>query len=52
MVGAQHILHVCRVRVKYPDIATIIKVHRFKWLVCTVRVDGTRTVRKLFEGTP
>ena len=37
---------------KSPDIATIIKVNRLKWLVQTVRMDEAGTVRKLVEGKP
>jgi len=32
---------------KSPDIVTVINGHRFEWLGHVVRVDGTRTVKKL-----
>jgi hypothetical protein len=37
---------------KFPGIVTAINGHRFEWLGHVVRVDGTRTVKKLLEGKP
>ena len=36
----------------FPDILTVIKVHRLEWLGHVVRLDGERTVKKLLEGKP
>ena len=35
---------------KTPDIVSIIKIRRFEWLGHVVRVNETRSVKKIFEG--
>jgi hypothetical protein len=35
---------------KAPDIVNIIKIRRFEWLGHVVRMNETRSVKKIFEG--
>ena len=35
---------------KTPDIVSIIKIQRLEWLGHVVRMNETRSVKKIFEG--
>jgi hypothetical protein len=35
---------------KAPDFVNIIKIRRFEWLGHVVRMNETRSVKKIFEG--
>jgi len=35
---------------KAPDIVNVIKIRRLKWLGHVVRMNETRSVKKIFEG--
>ena len=38
--------------VQSPNIVTVIKIQRLKWLGHVVRMNGVKTVKKLLEGKP
>jgi hypothetical protein len=40
----------CMTKYKTPDIVSIIKIRRLEWLGHVVRMNETRTVKKIFEG--
>ena len=40
----------CMTKYKTPDIVSIIKIRRLEWLVHVVRMNETRSVKKIFEG--
>ena len=42
LVGAHHILHVSRVRVKNPTIAEAIRLNRLRWFGHVQRMEGSR----------
>jgi hypothetical protein len=35
---------------KSQDIVTVIKIQRFEWLGHVIRMNETRSVKKIFEG--
>ena len=35
---------------KAPDIVNVIKIRKFEWLGHVVRMNETRSVKKIFEG--
>ena len=37
---------------KSPDIVTVVKVRRFRWLGYVVRLDGERPINTLLNGKP
>jgi hypothetical protein len=39
-----------RIRYKAPDIVNVIKIRRLEWLGHVLRMNETRSVKKIFEG--
>jgi hypothetical protein len=52
LLGAHPILHVSRIRVKKKNIVRFIKSQRLRWVAHVIRMDTTRTVKKLTEWEP